>query len=74
MGTEDIEGLRFCPHCGHEGTDVDCPVCHLRMESLEEEVERIGKIEDETKEIFDDLSLEAEGEKENKKEDRNAGP
>ena len=69
--TEDILGeQRFCASCGYEGSDVLCPVCHKPMESLEKEVERVAKIEEEHKDIFEDVSLESEQDKEEKKENR----
>jgi hypothetical protein len=40
------------------------------MESLEEEVDRIAKIENDKKDIFEDVSLEAEQDKEDKKENK----
>ena len=70
--TEDGLGdIRFCASCGHEGNDILCPVCHKPMESLEEEVRRLAKIEEENKDIFEDVSLEAEQDKEQKKENKN---
>jgi len=67
--TEDgLDELSFCASCGYEGNDVLCPVCHKPMESLEKEVERVAKIEEEHKDIFGDVSLEAEQDKEVKKE------
>ena len=52
---------RFCPSCGYEGTDSICPVCHGRMESLEEEIRKIAQKESEKDNDFlGDVSLEEE--------------
>lgn len=59
------EELRFCVSCGHEGNDVICPVCGENMESLEEEMERISKMENEKSDIFDEDELSLEQEREN---------
>jgi len=68
MSIEDQknEETKFCPTCGFEGNDVLCPVCNIPMESLKDEVERIAKVEEEKSDIFDDVSLESEQEKEEK--------
>lgn len=71
MTDDDLGDLRFCASCGYEGGDILCPVCHKPMESLEKEVERVAKIEEEKKDIFEDVSLEAEQDKEQKKENKN---
>ncbi len=68
----DVVGMRFCPNCGHEGTDLECPVCHIPMESLEDEVNRIGKLEEKSKDIFAEVSLESEQDKEEIKEKSDA--
>ena len=60
--------IKFCPTCGFEGNDITCPVCNIQMESLEAEVEKIGKAENKKSELFDDVSLENEQEKEEKEE------
>lgn len=70
MNDTGLDDIRFCLSCGHEGNDLICPVCHQRMESLEEEVDRIAKIENDKKDIFEDVSLEAEQDKEDKKENK----
>lgn len=68
--TEDIiESLKFCPNCGHEGHDDECPVCQVKMESLSAEVDKLAEAEkeDETDDLTDpseQVSLEAEAEKE----------
>ena len=67
----ELNEIRFCPSCGHEGNDFICPVCHDKMESLEDEVNRIAKMENGREDIFDDVSLESERDKEDKKESRN---
>ena len=40
-----IEQLKFCPNCGHEGHDDECPVCQVKMESLNAEVEKLAEAE-----------------------------
>ncbi len=57
------EDRKFCPACGYEGSDVNCPACLTPMVSLSDEAERLTKPKTK-KEIFDDTSLEAEQEKE----------
>jgi len=64
-----MEDLKFCPNCGHEGHDDECPVCQIKMESLNAEVEKLAEAEKEDE--IDDLtdptervSLEEEAEKE----------
>lgn len=65
------EEIRFCPNCGHEGHDVECPICLIKMESLDAEIEKLAEAEkdDEEKDITDvdtQVSLEeAEKEEEN---------
>jgi transcription elongation factor Elf1 len=71
MTEPNLDEIRFCPSCGHEGHDLICPVCHQRTESLEDEVNRIAKIENDKKDIFEDVSLEAEQDGEDKKESQN---
>lgn len=61
--------MRFCPHCGYEGADIECPVCQTKMESLNAEVEKLAEAEqeDKTEDLTDPLvpvSLEEEAEKE----------
>ena len=63
--------MRFCPHCGYEGADIECPVCQVKMESLNAEVEKLAEAEkeDETDDLTDpaeQVSLEAEAEAEAK--------
>ena len=65
----ETEGLKFCPSCGYEGTDIICPVCNQKMESLDAEIEKLAEKE-ESKDLtddagLDDLSLEEEAQKEN---------
>ena len=52
----------FCPHCGYEGSDLICPICNDKTESLTEEVERLREKEKEKpKDIFEgEVSLEQE--------------
>jgi len=71
MTKDNLDDVRFCVNCGHEGNDLTCPICHEKMESLEEEVKRVAKIEEKPKDIFEDVSLEAEQDKEDKKENKN---
>lgn len=64
-----MEDLKFCPNCGHEGNDDECPVCQTKMESLNAEVEKLAEAEqeDKTEDLTDPLvpvSLEEEAEKE----------
>ena len=69
--TDDIlnEEIRFCPSCGYEGTDFDCPACHIKMESQENEINKLAK--EEKKDLLgEEVSLEAEQEKEIKEENR----
>lgn len=51
------EDIKFCPICGHEGTDVMCPVCNEKMESLNAEVERVADLE-KKKDITESAGLE----------------
>jgi len=57
-----IESARFCPICGFEGNDLMCPVCNQKMESLDQEIDRIMEKEDEQKNdlLGKDVSLEDE--------------
>lgn len=69
MTNDDLivtEDRRFCPICGHEGNDLMCPICDEKTQSLAEETARIAKVEDEKSDLFDDVSLEGEQEKEQK--------
>lgn len=59
----------FCPACGFEGNDLICPVCNIKMESLEHEVEKVAKIE-EKEDILDDVSFEDAYEQENKESEK----
>jgi hypothetical protein len=64
-----MEELKFCPNCGHEGHDDECPVCQVKMESLSAEVDKLAEAEkdDETDDLTDpaeQVSLEAEAEEE----------
>lgn len=70
MTGDDLGEQRFCASCGYEGSDMTCPICHKPMESFEEEVKRVAKIEEENKDIFEDVSLESEQDKEEKKENK----
>jgi len=71
---ETIEGAaKFCPVCGHEGNDVLCPVCNQKMESLDDEVNRVAELEkkkDVTEDagLDDEVSLEEVAEEEEKSE------
>lgn len=65
---DKIDEAKFCPTCGFEGNDVMCPVCNIPMESLSAEVDRIAKAEENKSDIFDDVSLEGEQEKEEREE------
>jgi len=64
------EEMRFCPTCGFEGNDETCPVCNIPMASLGEEVKKIAEKEEDKSDIFDDVSLEGEQEKEEKNENK----
>ena len=60
----------FCPTCGYEGNDMECPVCHIPMESLDSEIDKIKEKENEREDLIDDsLSLEEEQQNEQKRED-----
>ena len=67
------DSVKFCPVCGHEGNDVTCPVCNEKMESLDDEVNRIAELE-KKKDITgnagldDEVSLEEVAEEEEKGE------
>jgi len=63
-----VDETKFCPTCGFEGNDIMCPICNAPMESLGAEVERIAKVEEKKSDIFEDVSLETEQEKEAKKD------
>lgn len=67
----EIEDLKFCPLCGHEGHDDLCPVCNEKMASIDEEVEKLAEKEaqlDLTEDAgLDDLSLEEVASSEDKK-------
>ena len=61
---KSLDEIKFCPSCGYEGTDSDCPVCNIKMESQENEIKRLAKA-DEKEDLPDDqLSLKAQREKE----------
>jgi len=66
------ENLRFCPECGYEGNDLVCPLCTAKTESLSDDVARLAKKENEHSEIFDEVSLEEEREKEHAAEGEDA--
>jgi hypothetical protein len=55
----------FCPICGYEGDDLVCPVCKEKMESVDKELEKIEKKEQDD-DLFgeDNLSLEEEADQE----------
>jgi hypothetical protein len=69
MDNDAIDETRFCPSCGHEGNDVMCPVCDEKMESLVAEAEKLPDKSEKKSDIFDDTSLEAVKEIEEKEED-----
>jgi len=71
IAVDKIDETKFCPTCGFEGNDEMCPVCNIPMASLGEEVDRIAKVEEKKSDIFDDVSLESEQEKEEKSERNN---
>lgn len=71
MEDEIIKYKNFCPTCGYEGNDIECPICHIPMESLDSEIDKIKKKEDEMEDLIDgDLSLEQEQQIEEKREDK----
>lgn len=70
MKDEMITPKNFCPACGYEGNDMECPICHIAMDSLDSEIDKIKKKEDEAEDLIDnDLSLEQEQQIEEKRED-----
>lgn len=68
MDNGEIDEMKFCPICGHEGNDVVCPACGEKMESLTEEAAKLPDKPVINNDIFDDTSLEAEKEKEEQEE------
>lgn len=71
MNQNDIiepEELKFCATCGFEGNDMMCPICNEKMQSLQTEVEKLAITENDKSDIFDDISLESEQQKEAKDE------
>ena len=67
------EDIKFCPICGHEGNDVMCPICDQKMESLNQEIDRIAEEEDKDKKelLGGEVSLEEEKIKEESDEKNN---
>ena len=45
MEDEITKYKNFCPTCGYEGNDIECPICHIPMESLDNEIDKIKKKE-----------------------------
>ena len=71
MEDEITKYKNFCPTCGYEGNDIECPICHIPMESLDNEIDKIKKKEGKTEDLVDDdLSLEQEQQIEEKREDK----
>ncbi|MCX6809458.1 MAG: hypothetical protein NTZ65_01780 [Candidatus Berkelbacteria bacterium] len=67
----NLDEMRFCPSCGHEGHDIICPSCNEKTESLAAEVDKLAQSEKEDKnkdltEIDTPVSLEEEAEEEEK--------
>ena len=68
MDNSEIDEVKFCPICGHEGNDVVCPACGEKMESLTEEAAKLPDKLEKKSDIFDDTSLEVEKDKEEQEE------